>query len=117
MKPLSPNTKSGNVQRDHLTPSEIKRLITAAKKSNLNPGRNSTLILIMYRYGLRRSEAANLRWSDIDLIDGFLIFLKKHGKSEELKFVKQCRNRVVSYFNYEYDGSEHECCGLYDLES
>ncbi|MGK7918172.1 MAG: tyrosine-type recombinase/integrase [Prochloraceae cyanobacterium] len=79
MKLSSPNTKSGNVERDHLTPSEIKSLITAAKKSSRNPGRNSTLILIMYRHGLRRSEAANLRWSDIDLQGGTIYIRRQKG--------------------------------------
>jgi integrase len=75
-----PTTESGNVFRDHLTPAEIKQLIKAVKYRSRNPERDSTLVLMMYRHGLRRSEAARLRWSDIDL-QGASIYIRRQKGS------------------------------------
>ncbi len=63
--------------RDHLTEAEVTRLIEAVKKKGgWYAFRNATLILILYRHGLRRSEAAHLRWSDVDL-EGGTIYLRR----------------------------------------
>jgi len=48
--------------RDIPTPSEIKRLIEAAK-----PGRQRAFLLVAALCGLRASELRGLRWADIDL--------------------------------------------------
>ena len=48
--------------RDHLTAREVKLLIEAVKnKGGWYSFRNSILILMLYRHGLRRTEAARLR--------------------------------------------------------
>ena len=73
----TPNTKSCNISRDHLTPTEVKLLIEVVrKKGGWYSYRNSILILMLYRHGLRRSEAAHLRWSDIDL-EGGTIYIRR----------------------------------------
>ncbi|MEM7596041.1 MAG: tyrosine-type recombinase/integrase [Cyanobacteria bacterium P01_A01_bin.83] len=65
---VAQSTKSCNISRDHLTASEVKLLIEVVKnQGGWYSFRNSVLILMLYRHGLRRSEAARLRWSDIDL--------------------------------------------------
>ncbi|WP_287963022.1 tyrosine-type recombinase/integrase [Alcanivorax sp.] len=53
--------------RDYLFPSEIDRLIEAAKKSPRHGVRNSLMVLLAYRHGLRISELVDLRLSDFDL--------------------------------------------------
>jgi site-specific recombinase XerD len=58
--------------REHLTPDEVESLVQAAKKSERHGHRNATLILIMYRHGLRVSEAIALRWDQVDLKQGTL---------------------------------------------
>ena len=52
--------------REHLTPAEMDKLLTAAKESKLNGCRNHALLLMMYRHGLRVSEAIALKWASID---------------------------------------------------
>jgi len=55
----APSTESCNISRDHLTASEVKFLIEAVKSQDgWYSFRNSVLILMLYRHGLRRSEAA-----------------------------------------------------------
>jgi type 1 fimbriae regulatory protein FimB/type 1 fimbriae regulatory protein FimE len=55
--------------REHLTPDEVDRLIAAAKK-NRHGLRDSTMILVAYRHGLRVSELVDLQWSQIDFNSG-----------------------------------------------
>ena len=50
--------------REYLTPEEVDRLMTAARKrvGARNPHRDATMILLAYRHGLRASEFCSLRW-------------------------------------------------------
>lgn len=52
--------------REYLRPDEVERLIAAAKSVGRNQQRDELLLLMMFRHGLRVSEAIALRWSDID---------------------------------------------------
>ena len=52
--------------REHLTEAEVERLIKAAS-GNRYGHRDSTMILIAFRHGLRASELIDLRWDQIDL--------------------------------------------------
>jgi integrase len=57
--------------REHLTPSEVERLIEASK-GNRQGHRDSTMILLAYRHGLRASELVDLRWDQVDFNQGVL---------------------------------------------
>jgi type 1 fimbriae regulatory protein FimB/type 1 fimbriae regulatory protein FimE len=52
--------------REHLTPDEVERLITAAGRLGRHGHRDATLILITYRHALRVGELVALRWDQID---------------------------------------------------
>jgi SNF2 family DNA or RNA helicase len=52
--------------RTYLTRDEVTLLLRAAKKGR-HGARNHAMILLAYRHGLRASEVAGLRWSDVDL--------------------------------------------------
>jgi integrase len=52
--------------REHLTEAEVKKLIEAAK-DNRYGRRDSTMVLLAYRHGLRASELVDLRWEQVDL--------------------------------------------------
>lgn len=66
--------------REHLTPSEIDKLIAAAGKLGRNGHRDATMILVAYRHGLRVSELVSLRWDQVDLKDGRLhVRRRKNG--------------------------------------
>src|ERR1700732_5259853 len=53
--------------REHLTPTEVEKLITAAGTVGRYGHRDSTLLLLAYRHGLRVSELVELQWSQVDL--------------------------------------------------
>lgn len=57
--------------REYLTPTEMDTLLEAAGAGR-HGQRDRTLLLVMYRHGLRVSEAVGLRWEQIDLKAGLL---------------------------------------------
>lgn len=52
--------------REYLTEAEIDRLLEAAKHNRWGH-RDSTMILVAFRHGLRASELVDLRWDQIEL--------------------------------------------------
>ena len=52
-------------KREHLTETEIEKLMEAAK-TNRYGSRDATMILVAYRHGLRASELCELTWDAID---------------------------------------------------
>lgn len=55
--------------REYLLPGEVEQLIASAKLSRYGH-RDSTLVLLSYRHGLRVNEAVSLQWADIDFRGG-----------------------------------------------
>ena len=51
--------------REHLTEREVERLIEAAKDNRWGQ-RDSTMVLLAFRHGLRAAELVDLRWEQID---------------------------------------------------
>ncbi len=75
-----PNQKKRS--REHLFPTEVTAMIAAAKKVGRHPLRDSTLILMAYRHGLRVSELVVLRWEQINFVGGTIYINRlKHGVS------------------------------------
>jgi site-specific recombinase XerD len=57
--------------REHLTETGVERLVQAAK-GNRWGHRDSTMILVAWRHGLRVSELVDLRWDQIDFVSATL---------------------------------------------
>jgi type 1 fimbriae regulatory protein FimB/type 1 fimbriae regulatory protein FimE len=107
----APNTENGKValprrrpnrelrSREYLTPTEVEQLIAAAGGSGRHQGRDRTLLTLMYRHGLRVSEAVSLRWDQVDLKAGLLhVNRLKNGvpsthplRGPELRLLRQLR--------------------------
>lgn len=68
-----------------LTPSEAGDVLGVWDEDSRKHIRNRALIAVLLMTGMRRSEAAVLRWSDIDLIDG--VILVRHGKGDKARDV------------------------------
>ena len=64
-------------EREYLSPQEIDKLITAAKSIGRHGLRDSSMILLAYRHGLRISELVTLKWSQIDLNQGYIHILRR----------------------------------------
>ena len=79
----SPNILNGTVMpirrankdlrsHEYLTNDEVDQLMTAARSQGRHSHRDSTLILVAFRHGLRVSELVALRWDMIDLKQGLM---------------------------------------------
>ena len=69
MRPVASSGRKSNGTyrvREHLTETEMDKLL-AALKQNRYGHRDWLIGLLIYRHGLRVSEACDLRWDDIDL--------------------------------------------------
>ena len=85
--------------REYLTPTEVEHLLDAAGAAGRYGARDRTLLLLMYRHGLRVSEAIGLRWDQVDLKAGHLHVLRlKNGvasthplRGPELRALRQLK--------------------------
>ena len=85
-----PNTELRT--REHLTEAEVGKLIEAAK-SNRNGQRDSTMILLAYRHGLRALELCDLQWSQVSFSSASLhVRRRKHPLTGiELRALRRLR--------------------------
>ncbi len=74
--------------REHLTESEMDKLL-AALKGNRHGHRDWLIGLIIYRHGLRVSEACDLRWDDIDLRKRTLIVRRLKGSTDSVHYLER----------------------------
>jgi len=66
--------------REYLTEQEVEQLMNAAGRVGRHGHRDSTLIMLSYRHGLRVTELVSLRWDQVDLKQGLMhINRLKHG--------------------------------------
>jgi len=83
--------------REHLTEAEIEKLLATLKQNRY--GQLGWLIgLLIYRHGLRVSEACDLRWDDVDLTKRTIIIRRR---SPSVPFVAE----VPAPANEEVDGT------------
>jgi type 1 fimbriae regulatory protein FimB len=81
--------------RKHLVSAEVDKLIFAAKDSR-NAARDRCLLLLMFRHGLRVSEACGLKMSQVDVENRILHVARLKGglstthplRTDEIRFIK-----------------------------
>jgi len=72
LKPPKKIKNEARRTREFLTEPEINQLRSAARRYGRHGHRDDTLILMMFRHGLRVSEVIALRWEQVDLKQGLL---------------------------------------------
>jgi integrase len=113
-------------KREHLTPSEVEKLIEAAK-TNRYGHRDATMLLVAFRHGLRASELCGLEWSQIDFTgatlhvrrvkngkpDGFNWLVKRAGQKAGLPF--QAHAHMLRHSaGYKLAGDGHDTRAIQD---
>ena len=82
MKNTPPQKPKNSDRRDreYLTSGEIDKLISTARKTGRHGHRDSTMILVAFRHGLRVSELLAMKWSQVDFKQGHLhVSRRKNG--------------------------------------
>jgi site-specific recombinase XerD len=74
--------------REHLTEAEMEKLL-AALKVNRHGHRDWLIGLVIYRHGLRVSEACDLRWDDIDLRKRTIIVRRLKGSTDSVHYLER----------------------------
>ena len=97
--PSPPIKQSYSGAREYLRPDEVEALIKAAKTVGRHGVRDATMILLMFRHGLRKAELVALKWSSLDLKACYLEVQRvKNGhnsvhplRSPELRALRQIK--------------------------
>ena len=95
-----PPKKSSQREREYLRPDEVIAMIGVARKVGRHGQRDAAIILLMFRHGLRTAELIALKWSQIDLVGGYIEVKRvKHGhdsihplRAPELRALRQLQS-------------------------
>jgi len=108
-KPTPPRKpKNADVRsREHLTPSEVDKLLSAAGKLGRHGHRDRTLILVMYRHGLRVSELVALRWDQVDLDAGLVNIDRRKNGTPSTHPLGGAEIRALRRLNRDYPATQY----------
>ena len=90
--------------REHLTEAEVGRLIKAAKNNRWGL-RDSAMILIAFRHGLRVSELVHLQWSAVEFESATLHVGRSKGGTEGTHYLAGDEMRVLRAQRRESQGA------------
>jgi site-specific recombinase XerD len=91
MRPVESRGRKSNDAyrvREHLTEAEVAKLL-ATIKSNRHGHRDHMIALLIYRHGLRVSEACDLRWDDLDLTKRTIIVRRLKGSTDSTHYLER----------------------------
>ncbi|WOD37338.1 tyrosine-type recombinase/integrase [Nodosilinea sp. E11] len=77
--PVRRGLNSDYRSREYLTLDEVTRLIEVAQGRGRHRVRDSALLLIMFRHGLRATEAAKMRWDAVMLAERRVVIHRLKG--------------------------------------
>jgi site-specific recombinase XerD len=80
--------------REHLTEVEMDKVLTALKR-NRHGHRDWLIGLLIYRHGLRVSEACDLRWDDIDLSKRTIIVRRLKGSTDSSHYLERDEHKAL----------------------
>jgi integrase len=109
--------------REHLTEREVEKLIEAAK-SNRHGARDSCMIKICFRHGLRASELCELQWTDVEFETATLHIRRAKGGTttthpligDELRALRVLKRQAQSPFIFVSErGAPFSVAGLQKL--
>jgi site-specific recombinase XerD len=88
MRPVGRKANAAYRVREHLTETEIDKLLAALKRNRC--GHRDWLVgLLIYRHGLRVSEACDLRWDDLDLTKRTVIVRRLKGSVDSSHYLER----------------------------
>src|SRR5262245_63242833 len=97
MRPVGPKGRKANVDyrvREDLTEAEVEKLLGALKR-NRHGHRDWLIGLLIYRHGLRVSEACDLRWDDIDLGKRTIVVRRLKGSIDSSHYLERDEHKAL----------------------
>src|SRR5258708_1081618 len=91
--PTKAITENARNQRA-LTPTQTNRVLEVWNGDKLIQQRNRALIALLFLTGIRRSEAAALRWDDLDLAEGVVQI--RHGKGDKSRIAAIAGHEAIA---------------------
>jgi type 1 fimbriae regulatory protein FimB len=94
--------------REYLTPDEVSRLIQVAElRATRYPERDKALVLIMFRHGLRASEAGGMRWDAVMLNEQRLVIHRLKGSESGQHPLQLDEVEALKALRAAYPGSQY----------
>jgi type 1 fimbriae regulatory protein FimB/type 1 fimbriae regulatory protein FimE len=88
MRPVGRKANASYRVREHLEEGEVNKLL-AALKANRHGQRDWLIGLLIYRHGLRVSEACDLRWDDLNLTKRTIIVRRLKGSTDSTHYLER----------------------------
>jgi integrase len=92
---------------EHLTEAEMDKLLAALKR-NRHGHRDRLIGLIIYRHGLRVSEACDLRWDDIDLPKRTIIVRRLKGSTDSVHYLERDEGNGLKLLQRQQQADGHQ---------
>lgn len=112
-RPETPLAEDGQREARALRPDQVQRLFDAWDDGTLRGKRNQALLAILFYAGLRRFEAAALRWRDIDRAHNQIRIRQAKGGSDQI--AAAISEKMYDYLNawqQHCPGREFVFCGV-----
>jgi site-specific recombinase XerD len=113
MRPVAAKGRKPNEAyrvREHLTEAEMAKLLEALRR-NRHGQRDWLIGLLIYRHGLRVSEACDLRWDDIDLAKRTIIVRRLKGSNDSTHYLE--RDELAGLKALQRDYAKHGAKSAY----
>jgi integrase len=91
--------------REYLTPREVQRLLEAAGQRGRHPLRDRTLLLLMFRHGLRVGEACLLKWDAVMLEERCIAITRLKGSNSGVHRLQPDELEALVLLRERYSGS------------
>lgn len=93
--------------REYLTPKEVHRLIEAAGARGRHGLRDRTLLLMMFRHGLRVGEACWLKWDAVMLEERTIFIPRLKGSENTIHRLQADEIAALETLKQHYAGNVH----------
>ena len=91
--------------REYLTPDEVSALVKHAGSVGRHRTRDRTLILTLYRHGLRVSEAIDLKWDQVDFKRAEMHVRRLKGGTPAVHPIKGDELRLLRKLERDYESA------------
>jgi len=97
---------------EHLTEDQMAKLLAALKR-NRHGHRDWLIGLLIYRHGLRVSEACDLRWDDLDLPKRTIIVRRLKGSDDSTHYLERDEANGLKLLQRQQEADDIKCAYVF----